>query len=263
MTFLKRFFKRNSHNLLFKGISTFGRVINRIYENRNHDIQSNGEAWLIRKIASINPSVIFDVGANTGKYAIELKRYSPHAHVYCFEPVSSTFELLQNNLKNYKDITYVQAGLYSEPKELTINIYPSSTHASLYDLKAVPYESLRKEKIQLISGDQFIQENKIAKVDFIKLDVEGSELDALKGLSTALQNKVVRLIQFEYGYINITTKNLLVDYYDLLSRHNYIIGKLYPKKVEFRKYNFKYEDFIGPNMIAIHSEDTELLNLLS
>jgi hypothetical protein len=41
------------------------------------------------------------------------------------------------------------------------------------------------------------------------------------------------------------------------------LGKIFPKKVEFRKYDFIYEDFIGPNFIAVKKSETKLIDLLS
>ena len=263
MLALKRLFKRNTHNLFFKLLSSAGRSINRFYENRNHDTQSNGEEWLLQKISETNPKVIFDVGANTGKYCLLAKKHNPATQVICFEPVKSTFSTLTSIVGSLPNVSLVNSGLFDENKKLTINIYPSHTHASLFDLKAIPYESVGKEEIDLISGDDYIKANKVEFIDILKLDVEGAELNAIKGCKNALAQKEVRLIQFEYGYINITTKNLLIDYYEYLSQFGYIVGKLYPKKVEFREYKQKDEDFIGPNMIAIRRDDTELIKLLS
>lgn len=260
---LKRIFKRNTHNLLFKLISGAGRSINRLYENRNHDTQSNGEEWLINRIAQINPKYIFDVGANTGKYALLAKKHNPQAQVVCFEPVKSTFEKLKTVTGALSNVILVNSGLFDENKKLTINIYPSHTHASVFDLKAIPYQSVGKEEIDLIVGDDYITNNNIESIDLLKLDVEGAELNAIRGFKNALAKKKIRIIQFEYGYINITTKNLLIDYYEYLDQFGYMVGKLYPKKVVFRDYKFKYEDFIGPNMIAIRKDDTELKQLLS
>jgi hypothetical protein len=70
------------------------------------------------------------------------------------------------------------------------------------------------------------------------------------------------MVQFEYGYINIATRILLIDYYEFFTKHGYIVGKLYPNKVEFRDYAFKHEDFIGPNFIAVRKTDIELIELL-
>jgi hypothetical protein len=41
-----------------------------------------------------------------------------------------------------------------------------------------------------------------------------------------------------------------------------MLGKVFPKTVEFRKYEFKYEDFLGPNFIAVKKTETELIKLL-
>jgi FkbM family methyltransferase len=262
MNVVKRFFKRTSHNFLLGALSSFGRSVNRLYENRNHDISSNGELWLITRMARTNPGVIFDVGANTGKYCSQLLKYCSTARIYCFEPVQKTFEMLKASNRSDR-VTFIKKGLFKENSQLEINIYPSHTHASLYDLKAIPYETVGKETIELIKGDDFVEANRIDKIDLLKLDIEGSELDALKGLTKAFQSKKVRAVQFEYGYINITTKNLLIDYYEFFEGLNYRVGKLYPQSVHFRSYKFKHEDFIGPNFVAVQKDDDELIRLLS
>jgi FkbM family methyltransferase len=262
MSLLKRLFKQNTHNALFGSIAAFGRSINRLYENRNHDIFSNGEVWLIERVGSKNPQTIFDVGANTGKYCAELLKYCPSALIYCFEPVAKTFSLLQSTIKSDR-VRFVKKGLYSEDKKLTINLYPSHTHASLFELKAVPYQSVGTEEIDLVQGDRFVEEQKIQTIDLLKLDIEGAELGALKGLERSFREKKIRVVQFEYGYINITTKNLLIDYYDFFESVGYQVGKLYPRHVDFRAYKFKHEDFIGPNFVAIQKNDQEMKNLLT
>lgn len=258
MSFAKKLFKQNTHNLLFGGLASFGRSINRLYENRNHDIESNGETWLVNQLAKFQPRVIFDVGANTGKYCIKILDSCKKAEVYCFEPVTKTFELLKNKVNNERLHLY-KKGLYHENRKLTINLYPSHTHASLFHLKAVPYESTGTEEIELLRGDDFIEQHMIQSIDLLKLDIEGAELDAIKGFEASFNKRIIRVVQFEYGYINITTKNLLIDFYEFFESKDYVVGKLYPKSVQFRKYNFKHEDFIGPNFVAVHKDDRELL----
>ena len=83
------------------------------------------------------------------------------------------------------------------------------------------------------------------------------------GLKTNIRENKIRVIQFEYGYTNISTKVLLKDYHEFFESHGYLLGKLYPKGVDFRKYEFKHEDFIGPNFVAIAQGDLEMKKLLS
>ena len=99
-------------------------------------------------------------------------------------------------------------------------------------------------------------------IDFLKLDIEGAEYDALLGFENAFKDGIIKLVQFEYGFINISTKKLLIDYYTFFEANGYILGKVFPKNVEFRNYNVKHEDFIGPNFIAVKKTETELINIL-
>jgi FkbM family methyltransferase len=263
MSKLKRLFKRNTHNGFLKVLSGFGRVLNRLYENRNHDTYSNGELTVLKKIVKLNPSAtIIDGGANIGSYSLMINQLGSGSRVYSFEPVKSTFEKLKKNVANYNNIIPVEKGLYKENCTKEINIFISDTHSSLYDIQGLPYESSGKQTIELVSGDDFMKDHKISEIDFLKIDIEGAEFDAILGFEKNIAKGTIKAIQFEYGYINISTKKLLIDYYDYFESKGYILGKIFPKTVEFRKYEFKYEDFIGPNFIAVKKTETELINAL-
>lgn len=262
MKALKRYFKRNTHNLFFKGLAGFGRSLNRLYENRNHDIHSNGELSVIKKISKIKPKVIIDGGANIGGYSMFINKYIPSCKVYSFEPVESTYNKLLKKVKSHDNITPINKGLFSNNCSKEINLFDSNTHSSLYDIKGVSYQSSNKSTIELIRGDDFIKANNIESIDFMKLDLEGAEFDALIGFQESLKNGIIKAIQFEYGYINISTKKLLIDFYELFNKYGYTLGKIFPKTVEFRDYEFKHEDFIGPNFIAVNKKESKLIEIL-
>lgn len=258
----KRFFKRNTHNKFFKVLAGFGRVLNRLYENRNHDIYSNGELTILKKISKFNPSVIIDGGANIGDYSLLVNELNPNTLIYAFEPVKSTFEKLKSNTSHLTNIFPIEKGLFRNNCFKEINIYPSDAHSSVFELQGLQYESTKKQSIELINGDDFLKNNKIKEVDFIKIDVEGAEYEAILGFEEHIEKGKIKMIQFEYGYINITTKKLLIDFYNYFESKGYMVGKIFPKYVEFRKYEFKHEDFLGPNFIAVKKTETELIKLL-
>lgn len=258
-TSLKRFYKTNSHNAILKVVAGFGRSMNRLYENRNHNPLSNGEATLLKKIARFNPEVIIDGGANTGGYAQLVNTYCPQAKVYSFEPVLDTYNKLKAKLENNPNNKPINKGLYNENCTKSINIFPGDEHASLFDINSTLYNSTGSVDIELVKGDDFLAQYDIKNVFLLKLDLEGAEYDALQGFENALKSGSIKVIQFEYGYINITTKRLLIDYYQLLESYGYVLGKIFPKTVEFRKYEYKHEDFIGPNFIAVHQDEAALI----
>ena len=262
MSKIKILFKRNSHNKFFKVLAGFGRALNRLYENRNHDINSNGELSVLKKLSKINPSVIFDGGANIGKYSLLVNKLIPDTLIYSFEPVTDTFEILKKNVGEVDKIIPVGRGLYKNTCTKEINIFTSNTHSSLIDIQKGKNKTKEKQMIELIKGDDFMKKNKISEIDFLKLDVEGVEYDAILGFEDHIENGKIKMIQFEYGYINISTKRLLIDFYTYLESKGYLIGKIFPKTVEFRKYELKHEDFIGPNFIAVMKTETELIDLL-
>ena len=259
---IKRIFKRNTHNPVFKILAGAGRAVNRLYENRNHDIHSNGELTVLKKLAAFNPQVIIDGGANIGDYSRRAGNLAKNCRIYSFEPVKDTFNLLVSNLKDQKNIIPLNKGFYSENCIKKINLFPSHTHSSLYDIQGLSYNPVNTTEIELITGDSFLEENGIDTIDLLKLDLEGAEYDALVGFENALKWGKIKLIQFEFGYINITTKKLLIDYYKFFDTFNYRVGKIFPKTVEFRKYEFKYEDFLGPNYIAVKKSETGLIERL-
>ncbi len=263
MASLKQIFKRNTHNRLFKALAGFGRSLNRLYENRNHDIYSNGELTVLKKMAKLNPKVMIDGGANIGKYSLLIQDTNPQATTYAFEPVKETCKILTINIEQYSNIVAIQKGLHKEETSMEINLFDSNTHSSIFDINKVMTESNKTTTIDLVKGDSFLTDAKIEYVDFLKLDIEGAEYNAIVGFEESLKSGKIRAIQFEYGYINIVTKKLLLDFYNFFEEYGYIVGKIFPKTVEFRKYNHKHEDFIGPNFIAVKKDDQELIDLLT
>ncbi|TRX71250.1 FkbM family methyltransferase [Carboxylicivirga sp. M1479] len=262
MNSLKKIFKRNTHTYCFKQLAGFGRALNRLYENRNHDIDSNGELVVQKKLSAFKPKVIVDGGANIGKYSKMLHKEHPDCIIYAFEPVKETYNTLLQNVGHLKNVVAINKGLFSCHCEKEIYLFNSNTHSSLFDIKGVASKYNNVQTIDLIRGDSYAKDNKLEVIDFLKLDLEGAEYDALLGFENLLREKKIKAIQFEYGYINITTRKLLIDFYELLNKYGYKVGKIFPKTVEFRPYNHKYEDFIGPNFIAVNDDEIELIRIL-
>ena len=262
MLTLKQYFKRNTHNNFFKVLAGFGRSLNRLYENRNHDKYSNGEVEVLKKVAKINPTVIIDGGANVGGYAQLANQWMPNAKIYSFEPVKNTFQKLTKNVKGIVNIVPIENGLFNDNCSKEINIYPTDTHSSIYEIQGMSDKSNHTQTISLIKGDDFLHNHNISEVDLLKIDVEGAEYETILGFDEHIKNGKIKAVQFEYGYINITTNKLLIDFYNYFESNGYLLGKIFPKTVEFRKYEYKYEDFLGPNYIAVKKTETELINLL-
>lgn len=137
-------------------------------------------------------STILDIGANIGWYTINFITSIKNATTFSFEPIPQTFNYLQENLKinNISNANIYNYGFYKEEKILTFYCYPEGLgNASAQRLNDSYYSKKIKCRVKKI--DDFVREKKI-DVDFIKCDVEGSELFVFQGgIETLKRSKPV------------------------------------------------------------------------
>jgi len=125
---------------------------------------------------------IFDIGANIGWYSIGIAKNKKNVSVYSFEPISQVLENLKFNLKLNKstNIKIFSHGFYNENKVVNFYYYPAASGYS----SNTPFpgkKGFEKVQCKLIPLDQFVNKNKISKINFIKCDVEGAELFVFQG----------------------------------------------------------------------------------
>ena len=133
---------------------------------------------------------VFDIGANTGVYALIAKSLQPNATVYAFEPVDRVYDkLMYNNELNNYDIKCVKkaisnfdgsAIIYDKAKPHTYSVTVNK------DISDDTSDSI-SVAIEAIRLDTFIELNNIPKVDLIKIDVETHEVEVLEGLGKYLR----------------------------------------------------------------------------
>ena len=138
--------------------------------------------------------VIVDIGANIGYYTLIFSKITGKGgKVFAFEPGRSNFMILKENLRinNYIDrVVTVNKAVTSEDNR-EINLYLNNTNHGMNRIfKSEKYgkgtDSI--EKIGTITLDSYFSHNQIQKVDFVKLDIEGSEYGAIKGMQQTLKN---------------------------------------------------------------------------
>ncbi len=244
-------------------VSQLNRIVRFLYfaiENKNNDHSTNGEFWLMKQLSKLDVKVIFDVGANVGKWSTEARRNLPGL-VYAFEPMPEVFAKLQGTISGKAGIQIYNIALSNRKGSLTFNYYPNGTLFSSIYSHPMGGES-RVIEVPCMDGDGFCEQHNIDEIDFLKVDAEGSEHLIFEGFKVMLQAKKIRIIQFEYGVLSIDSKFLLKDYFDLFSHHGYVLGKIYPNHISFQPYDWTLENFIGPNYVAVKNNDVELINLL-
>lgn len=133
-------------------------------------------------------STFFDIGANVGYYSIlASKLVGKGGHVFAFEPEAKNFESLKNNilLNNCKNITPFKKAIANQSGKSKLHIHPSNEGGhSIEQLEG----SLDYQQVETISFDAFQKELFVdnASSVVIKIDVEGFELEVLKGMKSNL-----------------------------------------------------------------------------
>lgn len=71
-------------------------------------------------------NVLLDIGANVGQTANGLVRYFPKSGIYCFEPVSATFNILSQKFSKYSNVSCIQKGMGSVSGSASIILHDNS-----------------------------------------------------------------------------------------------------------------------------------------
>ncbi len=235
------------------------------YHNMDYDPASNGEYPIMQRIASLSPKIVFDVGANEGNWSFIASKLFREATIHSFEIVPATFELFSAVTAGRDRIIGNNFGLSDEEKTVEVNVYPASTgFSSLYEYPQ--HGDSTKVSCRVRKASDYIAENGVEHIDFLKIDTEGAEPLVLKGLDHYLSDEFIDIIQFEYGTMNSRTQFFLRDFYELFGSKNFSLGKLYPKGVEFAPYDTEdyamFNAYFGPNYIAVSNKRPDIIELL-
>jgi FkbM family methyltransferase len=152
-----------------------------------------------RSLPGYRMEVVFDVGANIGQSAKQFSHWWPKSRIYAFEPVSSTFEILKENLDKLDNVTLANIAIGSSAGFGQIVITEQSGHCHLLDevSEAGPREQIQRVEVETV--DNYCQRQGIEHIGFLKIDAEGHDLQVLDGASRVLAEGRVDFIQVEAG----------------------------------------------------------------
>ena len=143
-----------------------------------------------------NITEIYDIGANEGQFAKELRYYGYAHKIISFEPLSIEHATLNNNSKSDKNWeVYERVAIGDENKNIEINISKNSVSSSILNIKnehidAAPESKfVSKQKVNQVKlNDVFKKISKNLSNSFLKIDTQGYEFQVLKGADQVLSN---------------------------------------------------------------------------
>jgi len=221
------------------------------------EVAESGEVhalhFVLKSTRAPAPSVVFDVGANRGDYAAQaINVLGANTRLYIFEPSKVHYSSLQ---KRFPDALVCEFGFGTF--EGTRTLYydkEGSGLASLYN-RNLDWAGIRmdgQETVAVRTIDNFCLENRIAHINLLKLDVEGAELEALRGATKMISSDSIDFVQFEFGGCNIDSRTFFRDFFDLLSS-KYVLNRiLVDGLLPITRYHEKYEIFATTNYLAVN-----------
>ena len=230
------------------------RYVDRTDGQNDSNMERNGELTFLRGVLG-NCRIVFDVGANVGEWAQHALAINSNISLHCFEPGHQNFLQLVANVPS--QVVCNELGLSSHPDDkplFMIDGNPGMT--SLYQRRGLTDLGLQPpvegERVTLVRFDDYCLEHQIDHVDFVKLDVEGHELEVLQGMTRSLDENRVGIIQFEYGGCNIDAGVLLKDLWSFFDTFSYGLYKLLPRGPRrVHEYSQSHENFQYQNWAAI------------
>ena len=143
---------------------------------------------IYEKESKIKPGdLVLDVGAHIGSFTLKAaKEVGPEGRVVSFEPSSENFKLLTLNVNsnNYSNVKLFNAAVGSAPGTAKLHLGNRKGTNSL--LSDAGVQQVGIEEVPIRTLDSVADELKLTKVSFVKIDVEGFELEVLKGAKSIL-----------------------------------------------------------------------------
>jgi FkbM family methyltransferase len=176
------------------------------------------------KHIKIQPICVFDIGANIGQFAgiakavLKDNQYSIH----CFEPGLYTFNQLKANIKEDKHFYLNNIAMGKNVGTSTLFYEEAGSGLASMTKRNLDHFGIdfsMSESILVDTVDNYCERNQIDKIDLLKMDVEGHELDVLSGAARLLEERRIQSILFEFGGCNIDTRSFLQDYFYFFKKY--------------------------------------------
>jgi FkbM family methyltransferase len=159
---------------------------------------------LLELVRDIDVRVIYDVGANVGTWTLLAKSVLPHAHVHAFEPLPKHCDAFSAVESQFDDVLLHRVALDAEEKHAKLLVTDFSDASSILSLtdsgqSAFGVHEVEQFPLRTITLDHYRETHKLSWPDLIKLDVQGYELEVLKGARECL--KAAKAVLSEVSFI--------------------------------------------------------------
>lgn len=184
------------------------RALNRILRYVKMKVVDSNEAQTIAsrdlfQSLGINTSVILDVGANVGQFAKKMSAAIPEAEIYSFEPNPVLHSIFEENLRTESNVFLQKVGVGAKAGILTLSVDERNSLVSSFHHD----HGLESIECEVLSVDEFVAARGLARIGLLKVDVEGFELEVIKGCAQCFKDGLIDAVILEATFTPATIKS--------------------------------------------------------
>jgi len=168
-----------------------------------------------RQVVRSNLATVIDIGANRGQFTLAVRRWAPSARIIAFEPLTGPADRFRRVFRGDSMVTLYRAAIAPEAGEGTIHVSGCDDSSSLLPIGAMQQRlfpgtgEVRTETVPVGRLSDFVSANEIISPAMLKLDVQGFELEALRGCEDLLTN--FTFVYVECSFMELYQSQALAD----------------------------------------------------
>ncbi len=202
-------------------------------------------------------NIVFDVGSYHGEWALEVLKRKAGVFVHCFEPIKNSYTCLEKNLLTFHTQIILNGTALSNLRG----------PGKFWEYQKCPVLSTRYKRntnemerfgvaepipitVAMNTLDYYCYAAKVDHIDFLKIDVEGSEFSVIQGAERLLQEHKIQYIQFEYGGCFVDAEITLEEVFFDLVEFGFSLAKVSPDMQFSKQFLPEQEDYGYCNYLA-------------
>jgi len=148
--------------------------------------------------------VAADVGANTGQTVDHLRAFFKRPVVHSFEPGPTAFSTLERRMSGDADVHLNNCALGSQPGTVELNEHVASDMSSMLEIGSDGWGEVKaRVPVEVRTLDEYCSEHEVERLDLLKSDTQGYDLEVLKGATGLLERRGIHLVLIEVNMTEI------------------------------------------------------------
>jgi len=202
--------------------------------------------------------LIFDVGANVGQSIERFRGSFPDATIHAFEPSPSTFASLKANTTGISNIRLWNCALGASSGSMAFLENSISDMSSFRPIGPSGWGKVtRQTPVEVRTIDQVCSEENIERIDILKSDTQGFELEVLKGAEATIRSNRIGLVYVEVIFSEMyENQPTLTELYDFLVSRGFLLVTFY--EFQYQRQLASWTDALFVHQSFLNAEDRKL-----